>query len=139
MIRLPSLRARVFLGALFWTAGLFIGGVLITTILMMRYRHFPTILHGTAYGHATVSSILTVLFLVFGLMLVRSGLLSVNRLRTRLADVREGRSRRIEGRYPSEVQPLVLVFEDLHWIDGETQALLDSLLRISDRRACSWS
>ena len=28
----------------------------------------------------------------------------------------------------SQVQPLVLVFEDLHWIDGETQALLDSLV-----------
>jgi tetratricopeptide (TPR) repeat protein len=28
----------------------------------------------------------------------------------------------------SLVQPLVLVFEDLHWIDGETQALLDSLV-----------
>jgi tetratricopeptide (TPR) repeat protein len=25
-------------------------------------------------------------------------------------------------------QPLVLIFEDLHWIDGETQALLDGLL-----------
>jgi class 3 adenylate cyclase/tetratricopeptide (TPR) repeat protein len=28
----------------------------------------------------------------------------------------------------SQVQPLVLVFEDLHWIDLETQALLDSLV-----------
>jgi class 3 adenylate cyclase len=28
----------------------------------------------------------------------------------------------------SQVQPLVLVFEDLHWIDFETQALLDSLV-----------
>jgi class 3 adenylate cyclase/tetratricopeptide (TPR) repeat protein len=28
----------------------------------------------------------------------------------------------------SEVQPLIVVFEDLHWIDGETQALLDSLV-----------
>jgi tetratricopeptide (TPR) repeat protein len=28
----------------------------------------------------------------------------------------------------SQVQPLLLVFEDLHWIDGETQALLDSLV-----------
>ncbi len=27
----------------------------------------------------------------------------------------------------SRVQPLVLVFEDLHWIDGQTQALLDAL------------
>jgi class 3 adenylate cyclase/tetratricopeptide (TPR) repeat protein len=28
----------------------------------------------------------------------------------------------------SQVQPLVLVFEDLHWIDGETQAVLDGLV-----------
>jgi tetratricopeptide (TPR) repeat protein len=28
----------------------------------------------------------------------------------------------------TQVQPLVLVFEDLHWIDSETQALLDSLV-----------
>jgi tetratricopeptide (TPR) repeat protein len=28
----------------------------------------------------------------------------------------------------SQVQPLVVVFEDLHWIDSETQALLDALV-----------
>jgi class 3 adenylate cyclase/tetratricopeptide (TPR) repeat protein len=28
----------------------------------------------------------------------------------------------------SQVQPLLLVFEDLHWIDSETQAMLDSLV-----------
>jgi class 3 adenylate cyclase/tetratricopeptide (TPR) repeat protein len=28
----------------------------------------------------------------------------------------------------SQVQPLLLVFEDLHWVDEETQALLDSLV-----------
>src|SRR5262249_23199625 len=28
----------------------------------------------------------------------------------------------------SQVQPVVLVFEDLHWIDAETQALLDNLV-----------
>ena len=28
----------------------------------------------------------------------------------------------------SEVQPLILVFEDIHWIDSETQAVLDSLV-----------
>jgi class 3 adenylate cyclase/predicted ATPase len=28
----------------------------------------------------------------------------------------------------SQVQPLLLVFEDLHWIDAETQTLLDSLI-----------
>jgi class 3 adenylate cyclase len=28
----------------------------------------------------------------------------------------------------AQVQPLLVVFEDLHWIDGETQALLDGLV-----------
>jgi len=28
----------------------------------------------------------------------------------------------------SQAQPLLVVFEDLHWIDGETQAVLDSLV-----------
>jgi predicted ATPase len=28
----------------------------------------------------------------------------------------------------SQAQPLLVVFEDLHWIDGETQALLDGLV-----------
>ena len=28
----------------------------------------------------------------------------------------------------SQVQPVLVVFEDLHWIDSETQALLDSLV-----------
>jgi predicted ATPase len=28
----------------------------------------------------------------------------------------------------SQARPLVLFFEDLHWIDSETQALLDSLV-----------
>src|SRR4030095_1940449 len=28
----------------------------------------------------------------------------------------------------SQVQPLLLVFEDLHWIDAETQAFLDSVV-----------
>jgi tetratricopeptide (TPR) repeat protein len=28
----------------------------------------------------------------------------------------------------TEVQPVMVVFEDLHWIDGETRALLDSLV-----------
>ncbi len=37
--------------------------------------------------------------------------------------------------YESRVQPLLVVMEDLHWIDGETQALLDSLVeRLSTAR-----
>ena len=41
----------------------------------------------------------------------------------------------------SQVQPLLLVFEDLHWIDAETQALLDSLVESlpDGPRSCSSS
>ena len=35
----------------------------------------------------------------------------------------------------SQVQPVCLMFEDLHWIDAETQALLDSLVESPDGQA----
>ena len=35
----------------------------------------------------------------------------------------------------SQIQPLLLVFEDLHWIDSETQALLDGLVELNHRRS----
>lgn len=39
----------------------------------------------------------------------------------------------------SQVQPLLLVFEDLHWIDAETQTLLDRSWRVCLPPAyCSW-
>jgi signal transduction histidine kinase len=107
MIRLPSLRARLFLGALFWTAGLFLAALVITTALMMRYRHLPLVLHGNASTHAVTFSLVAVVLLVLGLMQVRIGLAAVDRLRARLARVRDGDEKRVEGRYPSEVQPLV--------------------------------
>jgi tetratricopeptide (TPR) repeat protein len=48
-------------------------------------------------------------------------------------DPPQRRQRTLDGlkRVPlreSQVQPLLLIFEDLHWIDTETQALLDSLV-----------
>ena len=40
----------------------------------------------------------------------------------------------------SQEQPLLLVFEDLHWIDAETQALLDSLVdSLASTPACCCS
>ena len=39
----------------------------------------------------------------------------------------------------SQEQPLLVVFEDLHWIDAETQALLDSLVESLPPHASSYS
>jgi signal transduction histidine kinase len=44
---------------------------------------------------------------VVGFWQVRRGVSPIEQLRRRLADVREGRHGRVEGTYPSEVQPLV--------------------------------
>lgn len=46
-------------------------------------------------------------FVVGGLFLVRKAVAPFRHLRASLSSVREGRSRRIEGDYPTEVQPLV--------------------------------
>ncbi|MGE5850411.1 MAG: AAA family ATPase, partial [Candidatus Methylomirabilota bacterium] len=48
-------------------------------------------------------------------------------------DLSQRRQRTLEGikrliLRESQVQPVLLVFEDLHWIDSETQAFLDSLV-----------
>src|SRR5438046_390229 len=48
------------------------------------------------------------------------------------SDARQRRQRTLDGvkrllLAESRVQPLLLVFEDLHWIDGETQAFLNTL------------
>ena len=41
--------------------------------------------------------------------------------------------------WESQVQPLLLVFEDLHWIDAETQALLDRLVEsLPTAVCCCW-
>ena len=103
----PSLRARVFFGAVLWTVGLFIAGTIGTTLLMFKFRHLPQVLHGTTYNHAPFFLLFAAACLAIGFLQVRSGLAGVNQLRTRLAGVREGRAPRVDGRYPSEVQPLV--------------------------------
>jgi signal transduction histidine kinase len=58
-----------------------------------------------------------------GFLYFRSGLSQVDRLRTRLLAVRNGRDRRVEGEYPTEVQPLV----------NDLNALLDHREKVVSR------
>jgi signal transduction histidine kinase len=102
-----SLRARILSGAVLWTVGLFAGSVLAGTWLMLRYRHYPFLLHGLAARHWALGLVFVLLCTVGGILYVRSGLSSFRQLRERLAAVHAGRQSRVQGRYPSEVQPLV--------------------------------
>ena len=103
---ITSLRWRVLLGAILWTAGLFAVGGLVLTSLMVRHQRAPIVFHG-AFQHTTVAMVIAVVCLAAGLWQVRRGLTPVNQLRQKLAEVHAGRTRRVGGAYPAEIQPLV--------------------------------
>jgi signal transduction histidine kinase len=96
-----SLRSSLVVGALLWTAGI----VAVVNVLSPALMHrFP---HTMGAVHYTLLAIVAAGLVVAGLSQVQSGLAPINRLRARLAALRDGRERRVEGDYPAEVQPLV--------------------------------
>jgi signal transduction histidine kinase len=102
-----SLRSRLFFGALLWTFGLFAAAVLVTGLILMSHPSYPRLFHNSAHSHAPILWLIAGVCLAGGLWHVRRGVTSIEQLRTKLAAVRDGRSRRVDGRYPTEVQPLV--------------------------------
>ena len=96
-----SFRRRLMFGSLLWILGLLAITTAIGITLIHRYPHLVGLVHNSALVvFATVC-------LVGGLSMVRHGLSPFNELRERLASVRDGRARRVDGHYPSEVQPVV--------------------------------
>ena len=97
----PSLRSRFVIGTLLWTAGLLMLGHIVSLAVISRV---PMVrgAHQSFVGVFVAFALMAV-----GLSQVPNGLSSVYHLRERLARLREGRDRRIDGRYPAEVQPLV--------------------------------
>jgi signal transduction histidine kinase len=98
-----SLRTRLFVGALVWmTAVLLVVSAQLLTIIMNHPEHtVGAVTYFTTMGAGAVA------FIVWGLFLVRRALSPFGTLRAGLSSVREGRSQRIEGDHPTEVQPLV--------------------------------
>ena len=102
---LHSLRWRILLGAFLWTLGL----------VPLVHLLFSTVHHQTHPAGRVVmvrvDPTTTLVFAFFcmlgGISQVRAGLRPLSRLRRQLSGVRDGSSRRVEGAYPIEVQPLV--------------------------------
>lgn len=101
-----SLRGRLLLGAALWTLGLFAVAGVVLTFLIYHQPRAPIIFHAP-FRHTGGAILLSMILLAAGLWHVRRGLKPLNHLRSRLADVHAGRTPRVEGSYPSEVQPLV--------------------------------
>jgi signal transduction histidine kinase len=94
-----SLRSRLLTFLLIW--GAFAMGFLVLAgamhlSLLSRWRL-----------HLAFPIVAGILFVAFGALVVRRGLSPFRIMRERLADVREGRSARLDGEYPGEVEPLV--------------------------------
>ena len=129
-MKLLSLRSRLLLGAVLWTAGLFHVAVIVSTAIMSRHPGYPRVLHFAAEQHGIEAWIAAILLMIFGFWQVRSGLSPFNLLRVRLAAVRSGQDRRVEGRYPSEVQPLV---DDLNaLLDHREQMVTRAIAKAGD-------
>ena len=97
-----SLRTRLFIGAVAWMTAVLIA---VIAVVVKLSRNHPDV--ARSHGTHIAMGIIAVAFLVGGLFLVRRAMAPFRSLRANLSLVREGRSQRIEGDHPSEVQPLV--------------------------------
>jgi len=117
--RLKSFRLRLVLGLVVGACGLLALTHLATVLFIRQHR---LVLH---VGNVTAIAILAAVFVVVGLLEIRSGLSPFERLHKALSSVREGRERHIEGRYPSEVQPVV---NDLNALLDHREAVVRNAL-----------
>ena len=104
-MKLLSLKARILLGAVLWTAGLFT----IAVVFLHFVFHYPSA-HVASHGmflYAPAMALAAALCMLFGFLQVRRGMSPINQLRDRLAAVHKGAAARVGGGYPAEVQPLV--------------------------------
>jgi signal transduction histidine kinase len=97
--------ARSFKSRLVWAATLTLIGVLalVSFFALHIFRNPSNFIR----SHAVLFGSLAATFVLGGLWSIKKGLNEFNQLRARLSEVREGKRNRIEGRYPTEVQPLV--------------------------------
>jgi signal transduction histidine kinase len=97
-----SVRGYVMVGAAAWTIGL-----LAWWAVMITFHHeqlsFLRVVHRSPHALMVTG----IAAMVIGLAIVHRGLLPLQEMRRRLAAVRSGTAERIDGRFPTEVQPLV--------------------------------
>lgn len=116
---LRSFRSRILLGTFLWTVGLIPPLHLLFLWTHHQMRLMPSKFLGVFLSFGAV-------FILAGMWQFRVGLLPFGRLRRQLAGLRDGSGRRIEGDYPTEVQPLV---NDLNSLLEHRQRIVERALR----------
>jgi len=97
-----SLKAHVLVGAVLWTLGLLAVWAVVLTFHRRAFE-FLAAVHG--YPHTLMISAIAAM--LAGFAIVGRGLAPLDEMRRRLAAVRAGTAERVDGRFPTEVQPLV--------------------------------
>ncbi|MGH9423574.1 MAG: hypothetical protein ACRD3J_26605, partial [Thermoanaerobaculia bacterium] len=99
---MKSFRTRLLIGSIIFAGGLL---AVFHMLSMTIFRRFP---HSFVMRVDHVQLVfISLILIVIGVSQIRRGLSPFDELRARLTAVRDGSERRLEGKYPSEVQPLV--------------------------------
>jgi signal transduction histidine kinase len=118
-----SLRSRLTLASLLWTGGLL-------ALMHMFSLVFLHVFPATRKFGVTGPVLGGLILMAAGLYGLRSGLTPFRQLRARLLAVRTGKDVRVQGEYPTEVQPLV---DDLNaLLDDREKAVKRALATAGD-------
>jgi signal transduction histidine kinase len=123
-VKLRSLRARFITGTLLWAGALFIGAAALGTAIALHRPRWALLVHDSLFA------LLGAVLVTAGASVILRGLSPFRTLRARLADVREGRTARLEGEYPSEVAPLVSDLNGL--LDEREERVARAVARAGD-------
>ena len=96
-----SLRSRLMVATVMWATGVLAASFVVGRVVLMFHPGRVLLIH-----NSFIIIIATVL-ITAGVSVIRRGLSPFVVLRERLQDVRSGRTSRLEGEYPIEVEPLV--------------------------------
>jgi signal transduction histidine kinase len=99
---MKSVRRGVMAGAVLWTVGL--AGI-VTMLVPLSRSAFSTIIR--IHDYHMIVALVAVACLIAGVAVARRAFVPFDELRRRLSSVQKGLDTRLDGRYPSEVQPLV--------------------------------
>lgn len=123
-----SLRARLLVGAAFWSVGLLVLSSIALSLVFDTQAGVARHVHRALQGMGSV--VFAIGCLVAGIVNVRRGLSGVDAIRQRLSALHTGAARRLDGQYPSEVQPLV---DDLNvLLDQRDQAVARAIAKAGD-------
>jgi signal transduction histidine kinase len=104
MRRPLSLRAHLVIGAALWMVGLF--GLSIVLWHIVLGRREPPWLMVAIFGHVHLFALVCAACVVAGVLQVRRGWRSIDRIRRHLATLHASPGQRLQGAYPVEIAPL---------------------------------